>query len=319
MRACVARCVDTITAQTHSNLQIILIDDGSTDGSGEVCAELAAADHRIVTVRRANGGLSAARNTGLDMVRGSWVAFIDSDDYVSPYYIEDLLAAAVQSGCDIAVCHPVEVNEDDAGEASFRRSAAARCITGREACLRHFGKDALLLNTSWGKLYRKRLWDDLRFPEGRINEDVFVSHGLLYRSEKVTLTDAALYAYVQTGGSIMRSPFTAKRLDVLDGWLEGVHYFCSVKESDLEHIARRVYSCRLFDARSICKKALPGDSELDKRLRLSSHEAYNSAKPFTGYIDCSAAKAFAFRLKLFLGRFFLPLYGFLFVHGRTYI
>lgn len=319
MRERVTRCVDSITAQTYRNLQIILIDDGSTDGSGEICEELAASDMRIQTVRQTNGGLSAARNTGLDKACGSWVAFVDSDDYISPYFVDDMLTGALQYNCDIAIGNFAEVSEDDADAAPFRRVMSARRITGREACLRHFGKDALLLNTSWGKLFRTSLWEGVRFPHGRINEDVFVSHMLLYGAAGVVLTDAVLYAYVQTRDSIMRSRFTANRLDVLDGWLEGVHFYNSAGEPGLEHIARRVYCCRMFDARCICRKALRGDHSLNKNLRTGSHSAYIDAKPFSGYEDCSMVKAIAFRLKLLLGRFCIPLYSLLFVRGRTYI
>ena len=320
IRERIARCVDSITNQTHGALQIVLVDDGSTDGSGDLCDALAAQDARIEVIHRVNGGASAARNTGLNRVRGEWIAFVDSDDYVSPYYIEDMLAAA-QGDCDMAVCHCVWVPDvEDGPGAQFGRHSRSQRITGREACVRNFGGDVVLLITCWGKLFRAHLWEGLRYPEGKmVAEDLFVSHSLFYRAGGIAITDAVLYAYVQSEGSLMRREFTAQRLDVLDAWEEAVRFFKAAGEPDIENIARRVYCTRVFNARCVCKKLIPHESEVLSQLRLRSIEAYREAKPIRGYIDFSVSKALAYRLKLFLGRWCLPLYDFLFMRGREYI
>lgn len=314
----IKRCVASIMDQTYYDLQIILVDDGSTDGSGEICDAVSRKDTRIEVIHRENGGVSAARNTGLDRMRGSWLAFADADDYVSPYYIEDMLAA-VRDDCEMVMCCPVYVKESESETAAFRRGGQTRYITGREACMRNFGYEMNTFSSIWGKLFRARQWDGLRFPEGKINEDMFISHELLYRAGYITLTDSRLYAYVLSRDSIMRGAFTLQRLDILDAWQKGVRFFSDIKEPDLALVARRVYCCRVFDARCICKKMMPREREAANQLRRRAAEAYRDVKAIRRYADCSSGKALAYRLKLLLGRWFPPLYSLIFVHGRAYI
>jgi len=308
-------CVNSVSEQSYSALQIIIIDDGSTDGCSEICDILAAKDARIEIAHQANAGVSAARNAGLDLARGSWIAFIDADDFISPYYIEDLLTAA-SVDCDAAMCGAIYVPDDDNANVIFSRPEHTRYITGREACLRNLGLEVNLYNSNWGKLFRSRLWTALRFPEGKINEDMFISHALLYSIGRIAVTDAKLYAYVQTGNGITRSAFTPRRLDMLDAWQEGVRFFASAGEPELADIARRVYCGRAFDAMYITGKHFPNDAALMAQLRRRSKEAYREVKSTHGYMDCSRCRAFAYRLMFFTARRLFPLYAFLFVRGR---
>ena len=134
----IERCIMSIAMQTYSNLQILIIDDGSTDGSSEICDALAKTDTRIEIIHQTNGGVSAARNTGLRKMRGAWMAFVDADDFISPYYIEDLLTAT-QDKCDIAICNHIWVQDSDGKiEVPFHRISSTEIITGREASIRHF-------------------------------------------------------------------------------------------------------------------------------------------------------------------------------------
>ena len=310
---CLKRCVDSIISQTHPKLQIILINDGSTDGSGEICDDFAAQDSRVEVLHQVNAGVSAARNAGLSSARGVWIAFVDSDDYVSPYYIEDMLIAAVQNDCDIAICHAVWVREEDCGQTTFKRTTETRCATGREASLRRYTSSDDFYNSSWGKLSLACLWTDLRYPDGMIAEDMFVSHSLIYNAKKIAIINAKLYAYVQTDGSIMRGEFKPKRFDALDAWQEGVRVFDSAGDADLANIARRVYCFRTFDACVICKKELPQQKELLRTLKARAAEAYGEVKSIRGYYDCSPRKELAYRVMLFAGRSCLPLYELIFM------
>jgi len=314
----VARCMASLMKQTYRELQIIVVDDGSTDGSGDLCEELAKQDARVKVIHQPNAGVSAARNVGLSRAQGGWISFVDSDDYVSPHYIEDMLSAAGDS-CDMAICRTAWVEEDSDNPEPFRRDAQTQRITGREACLRNFGKDIQIFIACWGKLFRAGLWDGLLFPEVKIGEDLFVSHSLLYRAKHIAITEARLYAYVQSQGSLMRSASTSNRLDKLDAWQEGVRFFSEAGDYELVHIARRVYCSRVFDAVCVCKKYIPQEREIISKLKSRGADAYRSAKPIRGYIDCSTRKAFAYRIKLFLGRWFRPLYAALFMRGRMYI
>jgi len=317
MRAYISRCVRSLTCQTYPDLQIVLVDDGSTDGSGDICDAIAGKDARVEVVHRANVGVSAARNIGLECARGLWVAFVDADDFVSPFYIEDLLSAA-HDGCEIAICSFAWVLNGNEKDVSFRRGDSIRRITGREACVSRFGKALPLYNRCWGKIYQAQLWEDLRYPEDKtIGEDIFVSHTLLYRARHIAITDGVLYAYVQTPGSIMRGAFSLRRLDALDAWQEAVRLFSEAGDRELERIARRVYCSRVFDARCICKKLNLKDRETLSMLRRRAVTAYREAKPVGGYIDSPSYMTAAYKLKLFLGRWCPPLYAYLFIGKRT--
>jgi len=311
----IERCVDSVTNQTYTALEILLIDDGSTDGSGKICDEFAEKDSRITVIHQTNGGVSAARNTGLRAMSGVWLAFVDADDFVSPYYLEDLFAAA-HNGCDMSLCHCLYVPDDpDESSTAFSRLADVEFITGYEASIRHFSNHTLYISC-WGKLFRATLWESLFFPEGKIGEDLFVSHSLLYRSKSIAITDAILYAYVQSEGSIVRSEFTVQRFDALDSWEEGVRVYSAAGDTDLSSIAKRVYCSRVFDAWHICKNMLSHEHETLQQLRLRSIKAYCGVKHVRNYIDCSHFKALTYRLLFFLGRWCLPLYGFLFVRNK---
>ena len=313
------RCVDSALGQTHRNLQIILIDDGSTDRSGEMCDAFASAHPQVEAHHKENGGNSSARNMGLDNARGQWIAFLDSDDYISRHFVEQNLAACLGHGADISVIQQVVDANGTLGEDIFTEATQHECITGREAAIRHFGKDAALLNTVCGKLSRTPLWADLRFPEGKTIDDVFVSHRLLHSAGRIVISDAQLYCYFMSPNSIMRAPFSLKRLDALDSWLEGVRYFEQIGDRELTDIARRVYCNRLFDAYGLCKKLLPAEKETIKKLRRQSIETFSEVRRTRSYIDLPAKRAFAYRGKQLIGRYLPALYTALFLSDRTYV
>jgi len=313
------RCVESVLGQSYTNLQIILINDGSQDKSGELCDAYGAKHLGIDVIHQTNGGLSAARNAGIERAKGRWIAFIDSDDYVSAHYIQHMLDACILHGADICVCKYITDNSGNLTENEFAKTDEFEVITGREATLRHFGKDAGLLNMAWCKLMRASLWKELRFPVGKINEDVFVSHYLFYSARNVVITDSYLYAYYQSPGSIMRNPFTLKRLDVLCGWYEGIRFFEQAYEPKLADIARRVYLNRLFDAYGLCKKFLPKERDIHKRLRRQAIDMYKSIRHVRSYIDIPKRHLFLHRAKQFVGRYYPGLYSILFLRRRTYI
>ena len=312
------RCVASLRGQTYADLQIILVNDGSTDGSGDLCETYSAADARIDVIHIANSGVASARNAGLSRARGEWIAFADADDYISPFFLEDTLAAA-RDGCDIVIGRYSEVPESDEGCIDFKRGVGVEIITGREACLRiYLSSERILYQIIWGRIFAKHIWESLRFPDGKTAEDAFVSHSLFYNTGRIAVLDSALYAYVQSSNSIMRSGFSPRRFDALDMWQEGVRLYREVGDSDLEAIAARVYCGQTIDSLHACKKYLPGDRVMLDKLKQRVKDTYREAKGVYKYIDCGIPRAIAYQVGFFIGRWCPPLYGLIYIRRQPW-
>lgn len=310
------KCLETLLQQSYRQMQIILVNDGSTDESGHICDEYAAKDSRIEVIYQKNAGASAARNTALQRVQGSWVALVDADDYVSPWYVEELLRMAQQNRVDIAVCRYTSVHDD---EAEFTRPDKVEVFNRQQAIIRHFGINADLFNNAACKLYNARLWRSLRFPLNMINEDLYVSHQLYCEANGVCLTGAHMYAYRQTPGSIMHSGFGVERLDVLKAYRRGVEIFEEANEPDFANIAKRVYCNRVLDACGMCRLHLPHETEKLKQLRQEARAQVRQVKKIKKYIDISGRQRLLHRAKQTLGLCAPRVYDRVFLKNRTYI
>ena len=205
------RCVQSVLAQTYEDIEVILVDDGSPDGGGAKCDDYAARDSRVKVIHRENGGLSAARNTGLDAAAGEYILFVDGDDYIAPDMAEKLLAALEDTGADMALCDIKCV--DDGGTVVRELPPFEAGVFGPEEIYRRMTFDdwAMRYVTAWNRLYRRALFDGLRFEEGKLHEDEFLAHRLYDRCEKVAAVSDELYYYVQRGGSIMSAPKSQAR------------------------------------------------------------------------------------------------------------
>ena len=199
--------LDSIICQTYTNLEIILVDDGSTDGCGEICDEYASRDDRIVVVHQENKGLSGARNTGLDIMHGDMVAYLDSDDELKPDYILEMFKAIRESSSDIVLCRFSYI--DDHGCASEKHKGVVLPVAKQGEYTREDALRALAggkINYSvWNKLYDSRLWDGLRFPDGHTYEDGDTIYRILDRCKKVYVIDKDLYLYRERSGSIVNT------------------------------------------------------------------------------------------------------------------
>ncbi len=201
------RCVDSILAQSFSDFELILVDDGSPDNCGTICDEYAGKDSRVTVIHQENGGLSAARNAGIEYALktdSEWLTFIDSDDWIHPEYLNYLYYAAVEHSVDVSVCGFQRTSGEEAaiGDTSFRID------TPEELWCR----DRVNATVAWGKLYRKRLFDTVRYPVGKIHEDEYTTYRLLFACDKIAVTDAETYYYFQNPTGIMKSKWTPKRL-----------------------------------------------------------------------------------------------------------
>lgn len=206
------RCVDSVTGQTFRDIEILLIDDGSTDSSGQLCDCLALTDSRIRVLHKANGGLSNARNTGIDHALGEYLIFIDSDDFIDPDMLEILYGLTVLYGVQVAAC-----THSSHYKSEGKRRAHERIFvcSGQEA-MKHvmLGKN---MNISMcTKLIHRDLCAVHRFCEGRTYEDVLYNPGLFLQVDRVAVTTRPMYHYWHRANSISTAPFSPKDTDLLD-------------------------------------------------------------------------------------------------------
>ena len=200
MEKYLSRCVDSILAQTYADLEVILVDDGSTDCSGEMCDSYAERDNRVKVVHKANGGLSSARNAGLDLATGDYIGFVDSDDYISPEMYSVLCHHIENSDCEIA--NVMYVRADENGRTT---PSKVPHNTDKEIEAEQFAKE-LMLHTGdvsvCTKLFRAELFKNIRFPEGKLNEDLLFILDVLGGVRKIAFAAHVGYFYFTRSGSI---------------------------------------------------------------------------------------------------------------------
>lgn len=195
-----AKCIDSILVQSFSDFEMILVDDGSPDSCPAICDEYAKKDDRVRVIHQTNQGLSAARNTGIENAKGEYLAFIDSDDYISENMFSVLIENAAMCDADISICDAVLVNEDDI--CTFTDQTERKQLTGKEALIDMIYYRKITVN-AWNKIYKKTLFGDIRYPRGMLYEDLATTYKLIEKCKVVVVSDAKLYAYVQRTGSIM--------------------------------------------------------------------------------------------------------------------
>lgn len=209
------QCIDSILAQDYMTLEIILVDDGSTDGSSDICDEYAKIDSRIKVIHKQNQGLSSARNAGLNVALGQYIGFVDSDDWIEPGMYSELISSINRYNSDIAICGYFR---DYATSSIARHFKYDVCYTQSEALSKLIeGND--IHDYAVTKLYSTSLWNDIRYPIGRYFEDVLTTYKLFLKARKVSIVSSSLYHYRQRGGSIARG-FNKRKLEFLRAVLE---------------------------------------------------------------------------------------------------
>ena len=176
------RCVNSLLGQSYQNMELLLVDDGSTDGSETLCDEYAAQDARVRVLHKKNGGLSDARNAGVDAAKGEYLSFVDGDDWVSPYYIENLYRALEQAGADFSASCFEEVFEGQPVQSVPTERLEAFEILSREECLRRILYQEGMEVTTPTKLYKRALFEGVRYPVGKLYEDIPVAYEVTKRS-----------------------------------------------------------------------------------------------------------------------------------------
>lgn len=208
VREYVEKCIKSLIGQTYHNLEILLVDDGSSDGSGQICDRYAEGDDRIRVLHKENGGLSDARNYAIDRANGSLLAFVDGDDWIHPQMYELMLCMMQFQDADIVTCQFEQRDEDFAIQRYVPDQLNAKILSGAEA----LSNIEIPLVVAWNKLYKKGIFDKIRYPKGKLHEDEYVIHKIFYQCKKVAVIDKPLYFYTIRQGSIV-ARMTTKRID----------------------------------------------------------------------------------------------------------
>lgn len=237
------RCVKSILEQTYQNLEILLIDDGSTDQSAIMCDEYAVWDERVRVIHQKNGGLAAARNTALDNIAGEFVTCVDGDDFISPYYIENMYSALSSADADIACCQYLDYYDGNKLPKYARVKIEQVEAFDREGFFRKMlyqdGADV----SACAKLYRSECFEGVRFPKGKLYEDVATTYLAIERAEKIAVIPNNDYLYYQRNNSIARGSFKLEKMDAIVH-MNQLKEYMSERYPSLEKAA----VCRYFSA-----------------------------------------------------------------------
>ena len=240
MEAYLAKCVDSILAQTYTNLEIILVNDGSSDGCGRICDEYAKQDKRIKVIHKQNGGLSDARNVAIDVATGEFITFIDSDDYVTDDYIMTLYSLIEKYECKVSIALYntfVEGSKPKVVNRVYRED----CQTNIKAIEEMFYQEKYD-TASWAKLYHSSLFaTGIRYPKGIVYEDLATTYLLIFQSDKVAFCNRRIYNYLLRRDSIEGSSFSSKKMD-------SALKVCELMESHLDILGKvmQAYQCRMM-------------------------------------------------------------------------
>ena len=253
------RCVDSIINQTYTNLEIILVNDGSTDNSGKLCDELAKKDERIRVIHKENGGLSDARNRGIDESESDLVGFIDSDDYIDSDMYEVLLKNLNDTDADLSMCALYDVY-NNTPEVQVTNKETWKLSS--EQAIKMVMEAKILSVTAVNKLYRKSLFTDLKFEVGKIAEDAFIMIKLLDKCEKIVATNEKKYYYVHRENSITTQKFSTKFLNVIEAYEQNSNII-SEKYPKLKDVAQTRMNWAYF---YVLDRLLLDDNYNDKEL-----------------------------------------------------
>ena len=215
------KCVDSILEQTYTNLEVILVDDGSPDNCGKICDEYAAKDKRVKVIHKKNGGLSDARNAGIDISTGDIIGFIDSDDYIEARMYQEMIDYMEHNNLDI-VC--ADTNQVKGNKIKFKPRYKKNYVWNKQEALSEI-LNGNLDNAAWNKIYKREIIGNTRFQQGRVYEDVATIYKFIYNADKVGYLSKPYYYYVKRKGSIVTSGFNCKsRYDCFVGYIERLNF-----------------------------------------------------------------------------------------------
>ncbi len=276
-------CLDSIINQSYTNLEIILIDDGSPDNCGKICDEYAEKDFRVVVIHQKNSGVSHARNVGIDVAKGDYIGFVDSDDYIEPNFFELLITNALNHNADISYCGIKLIQPD--GKVEDRFNTGKSSLKKVEDIINgYFFNEEIKehMYSQCNKVFKKEILEFLRYNENyALGEDILFMFEAIGRCERIYSEDKTLYHYLRRENSAMTSSFSDKRMDYIaaaDNIVEICKEKYSYALSDAKHWAyiHKLVTCRQLICNPVYKKKYKNKFiELKKELRKGKKDNYN--------------------------------------------
>lgn len=269
------QCIDSLLNQTTKNLEIILVDDGSLDDSGKICDEFSEKDNRIIVIHKENGGLSSARNAGLEIAKGNYIGFVDSDDWLNESMYEILLKIIKDSDSDISCCKFFKT-ADSEEKIPATDNEIIQSFNNVEG-LNNFYTDLYTQTVvAWNKLYKRELFNNVIYPVGKIHEDEGTTYKLFYKANKITYTNKPLYYYRITPNSITTSKFSKKRLDIIDIYDEKIRFMKDINNTTLYSKTLKWYLFSLINCYFECSKNIQDSQAYLTSIKVKISETYKS-------------------------------------------
>ena len=273
------KCVKSILNQDYKDIELILVDDGSKDSSPAMCDEFAKQDERIKVIHKANGGQGSARNMGLDIAKGDYISFIDSDDWIEPDMYTNLFDIAQENNADLAICE-VALNEEDGSVLKKKRLNGTLVMTRDEAFSHRFDGSEIVTDSPCNKLYKKELFENLRYPENRLLEDSALMYLILDRVEKVVSSEKVGYNVRCDMGSVSRRKYNKKRCDTIITYTEMADFLSSKEEYKKfvsvanSYIAGAIF----FNAGEMYGVDFEGKKETEEHIKKCAKELLSSGR-----------------------------------------
>ncbi|MCR5557534.1 MAG: glycosyltransferase [Butyrivibrio sp.] len=270
------RCVESVCKQSYLNIEIILVDDGSTDDSGKICDEFGKVDDRIKVIHQTNKGLAGARNTGIDASRGEYLCFVDSDDYVHPDYVKYLYEICVDNHCQIGICgHCATDRMEKFHEVDWGGKVL---VCDRKQIFDDFySENHVPIVIAWNKIYSRECIGNIRYDEGFIHEDEATTFKYLYNAKRIAWGKERLYYYFDRTDSITGQEYSKKRLDILKAYENRLEFYSSHAEQEYYERECQFYLSEILNNYHKVYLYLQKDKELLGMLKSKYQKAYLNA------------------------------------------
>lgn len=302
------QCVSSIVNQTYQNLEIILVDDGSPDNCSKMCDEWATKDSRIKVIHKSNGGLSDARNAGLEITNGDYTAFVDSDDYIASSMIDSLLTIAIKEHAEIVECNYLLFYDNEKKQEILDKNESYT-IFNKEEALKELITENKFKHVVWNKLYKKSILKGLRFEIGKLHEDTFFTYQAFNNCSNIVKIEDSLYFYRQRSDSIMGTKFSIRNLDSLEA-RQNIYRFARDNYPNLSTIAQEklLLNCIYLGQKALQTKDKKLIKQAFEKIKKTYITAYQCQRPecsfsyqiwyIVGFVDLKGCCAIRNLLKI---------------------